>query len=538
MKFHKILSISSVVLMMTVMLTFNFSCKVKNPMEGFNITIKPDAVSAPNSYSFISSKTGNTEQGLEGVVVTLTGPSAPSLYTSDGLQTFKIVAGQIGVCVRKGVNPTPSIPLVFDINFSAPGYMSKNIRQEITSLLPTTQTISVLNLDDLPKTSSKKDTTFTSGASGTTAPVTITTASTDSVPSVSVKVPIGTQFLDNNNVPFTGTVSSTLVYSEPTGGNDMGAYPLDPMYSDFIDDAGNPVNSVFAPEKVLSIEFSGGGKALSAVFASNPLHVPGFDTGTVGKSKMIINNLGKTVITSVKGDTIPTKGKLGSLGELFSIDDATISFTDPENGKYYDLEIGNSVTGFSIKITPGKSPVGFKIIGSYSYLVKKVKGSSIVQTISISSGTNTITLGKPAGEPKFYSSKFSVYCKDQSTYMVLPEGWPLYLIKKTDYDATTVADANGGHKVQPSDNGYSNLFIKVLAQSPISADGVVYNKIDIPISSLATNTEYLAITVFGSKGLIFNDFNNPSGKLLTPAFFPPNQDFIPPPIKMDINQCN
>lgn len=507
------------------------SCKLKNPTEGLAIYMKPDAVAAPNSFAFIDAKTGYSLSELEGFEVKITGPGTSGLFTTDGLRTFKIINGQIGICVRRGLNPTPENPIEFDIVFDKVGFLKKTTHVEITSLLPVDQKITVLNLANLPATASKKDTSFTITGSGLPAPVKISTPATDSMPAVTIDLPTGTNFVDENGNAYSGELTVNLITSQ-TSGSDLGASPVGIDIPNLEDENGNPVtNSAFIPFNTYNLSISGNGKALKVLSPSKSLPINPYN---FYPNRVIIQQGTRGLVTiGPDSNNIPTSGSITLSGAKVNYKTASIKINNPQYISQYSYRL----------VIRGMSPLGGFYASSTSLtfnsnsLTAQIFDNSIpafiftsqliitgpdktTTTFSLVEGENAITLPEPPAGSYSYISKFSVKCTNDGSFAILPEGWKIYLIKREDYFNTIV----NGHRIQPADDQNSQYYIEVNAGKPISekdANNIetVYNYVSIPLNALESNTEYIVCTYFGSKGLVFNDFDNKQsadGKLITP----------------------
>ena len=329
-----------------------------------------------------------------------------------------------------------------------------------------------------------------------------------------------------------------MVYSQAGGNTELSTYPINILSTDLLDSNGAPLNKTFLPGEVVNISFSGGGKALQVVKASDNLTFTKAITSKYSSTltKNAFNN--QTKVVEYEHTLIPGEADMVSWGSSFEAPkDISISFTNLQNAAYYDfvLEMYH-VTGIMINpmlrqgIVPGTNSYTFKgfTAGTYTIwnepvpLVTRVIATSKIngtQTIfSLTSTSNTIAIPVPAGSIAQYIAKFSVYCNDQSAYMILPENWPVYLIERTIYENKIINDSKGGHKIQPADDPNGEFFLKVLSAKPLEENGINYNLLKIPIGSskIKENTEYIICTYFGSAGLIFNDFKNPNGAFKTP----------------------
>lgn len=539
------------------------SCKVSNPADEISLVIKPDFVSAPFRFDFIDAATGYTKTDLEGLEVKISGPGAAALYTSDGYQTFKIVNGQIGVCVRKGVNPSVDNPIEFTINFAADGYLKKSVTQKITNMLPSSQKIVVINITNPPKNVSIKDSTFSASANGTNAAMSISTPKTDSIPSIAITIPKNTRFVDQNNVPYDGQITATVMTST-TKGDNTGIYAYDLFSDNMKDQNGNTLtNSSFIPLNSYDISYSGHGKALTTVWADTATRINPYNLQT--DERVIIGANGTPRITNDSG-YMPALISSAFNGIRNNVSNCLLSFT---NRQYFSLfsywityEVKNSINGQvqytkRYKINPAVDNYPVLVLSPvitlprFPFVIKNTLTITFGNENSpihsetfdlISNGSKTIDLAAVAsGLPaNYFKTKFSVYCTDKKAYMALPEGWKIYLIPKTDYNSIIV----NGHKVQPSDN--TGDYIEVSASEPITEKDstgkfIVYNVVKIPVASLKSSTEYVVCTTFGSKGLIFNDFNGikygDAGKVITPDLTGVVIDIEGPPRKLEIDNC-
>ncbi|MFY8109651.1 MAG: hypothetical protein ACOVO9_11690, partial [Bacteroidia bacterium] len=253
-------------ILFVVLSTFN-SCKIKNPTEGFVVTVKADAVSSANVFRIINAKTGYSDKAFEGVTVSVSGPGMNNLYTMDGYKTFKIIDGQVGIGIRKGVLPSPTNPVVFSLTVNINGYIGKTTSYQLTSLLPTVFTIGLTEINNLPSAAKYSDTTFTIGAGGITSSVFLTSpASPDKPKPLKLEIKPGTVFKDAKGNIVTGNIRAEVIHVVPSKASDFKMSPLNPFATNFVDTNGNPKNVFFFPKQFVYLNFTSNGKAAEPVF--------------------------------------------------------------------------------------------------------------------------------------------------------------------------------------------------------------------------------------------------------------------------------
>ncbi|MCG9879433.1 MAG: hypothetical protein MH472_02435 [Bacteroidia bacterium] len=542
-KFTKNLSI------LTFLITVLFlnACKFKDPLEGFAISVKTDAISAAHIFRVVDAKTGFSKAQFDNVTVTLSGPGAANLYDADGKKSFKIVEGRIGICIRKGVNPTETNPIVFNMDLNVPGYLSKRLTYSLTSIMPTTNTITLVNENDLPSGASKRDTTFTVPSSGTTNAISINSTSTTSKPEMaSVTLPAGTKFTFEDGTPASGNITVNMFHTLTKTEQDFAMASNTPFNNKFKDSTGKEVEYFVNEKEIINLQFLSSGKALNTVFADG-IYNPGFFSQPSGPSLLVFlpsRGVSQLPIAISSGYSSPSVGwfqssyviSCGSISKDFTV---TNYSTAGSNYEFRRADFGTSgVFSFPLSVqaiqpsTNGKFTTSLPSLGSTCSI--KVQYKKVNETTWTDAPDNGIIVLEVPPPNTFLKVYFGVVCtKGQVERPVLAEGTNIYLIKENTYQSTP-NPARGGALIYPEDDAVSGVKWKkytVIGQE--TRNNKVWNVINIPWSDLEAGQEYRA-SYYRASGRVDNNVNDPSGKIFAPAA----NSFSELEIEMNVADCD
>ncbi len=240
--------------------TFFITCK--NPVSDLQVTASADFVSAPSEFRIFDVSTNQPEAAMENVAIKITGPAAPYIYNPGGKKSFVINNGIVQVSFRRGTVVSEAMPLKFNIEVTIPGYLTKIYPVNLTSLSPVTQTIFLVNLNNLPKGTAKISTTTTTDNTGTTTSETIVTLPTNANKTevAELTIPTGVTMKDKDGNPVTGSVAVNVLQFAGNGQQAMDAFG-NKGDNTIKDINGNTLTeTVIAPLGWLNINITAGGK--------------------------------------------------------------------------------------------------------------------------------------------------------------------------------------------------------------------------------------------------------------------------------------
>lgn len=468
-------------------------CKLGDPLEGVAITVKADAVSPPHVYKVKDAKTGYSADAFDNATVEITGPNSTYLYNPDGKRLFKIVDGRIGISIRKGFIPSPSNPLKFKMSLNIPGYLSKELSYSIVSLYPTYNEIAVVNLNDLTKASSTKDTSIVVPATGNTEEIIIKIDSTTERPQgVTVTIPKGTIFKDEDGNVVGGTISSKIIYSEPKTAEDYAMSLLTPFNSKYIDSNNQEVEAFILEENVLYTQFFSSGKALRPVTGRSAITPPPLPP--IPAPRVCLDDIGPTGLKLINGLYVTTDNI--ACGSVCNSEVINFTITNLSTmGAHYQFrqvhlnrqgevlnqtEITPSPSGFSANVTTGTcgSPV-------------KVQYKKRNATTWLDPNGSSIDL--PFESLEELTVYFAVVCESGSVERpVLAAGTPIYLIDNALYKQTP-NPGHSGRLIFPIDAPVGGVqWRRYDVSGSVTRNGKVWNVVKIPKSEIENNVTYRA----------------------------------------------
>lgn len=218
MKSKFILGITkTIVLVMLLMFTSN-SCK--KATEGVQLIFNTDVTDATVSIQFYDAATGvsiaKNTVGQE-ITIDIEGKDKNMVIDNAGSDNFKVLNGCITVGIKKGVEPSASNPIKFSIVAHGKGYLSTSVSVIITEKGTQHHQINLVDISNTPDgVGAVEDNSVSvngSGISNSTVSISTPTLNTGfEQTKATVVIPAGTQLLDENFNPVTGTINTTLVY--------------------------------------------------------------------------------------------------------------------------------------------------------------------------------------------------------------------------------------------------------------------------------------------------------------------------------------
>jgi hypothetical protein len=515
-------------------------CKIGDPLEGVVIAVKADAISAAHVFRIVDNKTGATVNAFENATVTLSGPGAASLYDADAKKNFKVVEGRIGICIRRGTNPSSSNPIRFVLSIDAPGYLSKSQEYTLTSIMPTNNTITLVNVNDLPSAASKKDTAISVPSTGIVNALEIKTATTASkTEEAKITLPAGTKFLDASGNPVSGNITASILHTQFKDSTNNAMKTVSAFDNNFKDENGNDVKLSIVEGEAFDISFASTGKNSQSVTPSEPLKIEFLDSNLVTYILEVTKNADGSISKVVKPKTpgvttrarqvasiktsktvTPTRFTIANYSspnvKLLSNDLALIKLGQDENVSItYETEstlIYPEIDGtFYANITGiAPNPNNPENGGGEA-------GDVFVKTENNAFAGST-TIDYPTASTPLLKVLFGVDCQSgQVKRPVLPEGTEIYLIKESDYQASASLTSHG-NKIYPEDSRLSNgtVWKKYRVVGLETKNNKVYSVLYINWEDLTEGEEYRA--AYYRAGLRQdNNVNDPSGKIFAPA---------------------
>lgn len=528
----------SLVAFLAAVMFFN-ACKFKDPLEGFVISVKTDAISAAHIFRVVDAKSGFSKSQFDNVVVKLSGPGAANLYDADGKKEFKIVEGRIGICIRKGVNPSVEKPVVFSMELVVPGYLSKIATYSLTSVMPTTNTIALVNENDLPSGTAKSDTTFTVPSTGTTQEISIAAATSSTKPEgATITLPAGTKFTLEDGTPASGTITTNLFHTLPKTAEDYAMSISAPFNTKFKDSTGKEVNYFLDEKEMIRLEFTSSGKTVQPVFPDINLGLNLFSSNkSTNKNEIWLfsnNNLSNGIqeinvvpFIQYRNPMQPAIWVFGGWADPYDVINLNYTITNYDvAGSNYQFRRAVFYTNPSSYLSSEEAiqplPNGTFSVLSASYISGRIYEHKIQYkkvnetTWTDAPADRNIVLEIPAPNT-FLKVYFAVVCaRGDVERPVLNAGTNIYLIKENSYQSTP-NPARGGALIYPEDNEVGGVKWKkytVIGQE--TRNNRVWNVINIPWSDLEAGQEYRASYYRATKRQD-NNVNDPSGKIFAPA---------------------
>ncbi len=553
MKIHNLINRISLLIGFALITSTLYTCK--NPIKDFKIGIKADATTAPSTVKVYDIVTNTSIEVSGSLPVTISGKDAYRIYTPGGYQTFAVSQGQILISLRKGDNPTVEKPIEFNIIIEPDGYLPIVYPVTLTSSLPSDFSIGLVNLNNLPKGSTKTKVeppvVIDTVTKKTTAPIVIKTDTANTSggtppPVTTVTVPTGTQLQDKEGKPIelpagdtTAKLTTQIVFFPPTE-QALNSFPGGLETSKIQDTSGNDLKQgTLAPAGWVNIDMKIGNTEVKNFSTPivvnmeldpntiNPTtdapYVEGDSINIYSKSEGDENWVLESVAAVIKNNTtgkleVPMQVSHLSIWAAanFSVscntkftmtlanDDTqnpinlTVAIYSPKTTN--PLERGNIMRSANITLQPGAT---INTNGEFNNW-KPTKGNKYFVVVTQQGNTTPLLDIGPTelcgNTPPTYTSspstnqmvfKVRIQCINGNSVLI-PAGTKVYYIDEDIYQATLVGTGAFQHKVDPSDNIPNNPWKFVIA------DQKKIGGTDFNIITLASTPNSPALSV-GSK---------------------------------------
>lgn len=194
------------------------SCKYKNPTEGFQVIIKADATSAPNTFRVIDAKTNLQANIPNNTPVTITGKDAAFVYSPGGSKNIKVFQGFVMLSLRRGVVPSETNPIEFNINLAPAGFLPTTYPVRLTIDEPINGNIALIDLNNLPNGCAKTEVKLPMGTDHKTLADTaiVVNPGNGFKGTATLKLPKGTSFKHPDGTIATGEIQASVIAFAPT----------------------------------------------------------------------------------------------------------------------------------------------------------------------------------------------------------------------------------------------------------------------------------------------------------------------------------
>jgi hypothetical protein len=514
-------------------------CKLKNPVDGFAISIKADALNAPFIFNVIDAGTGAQADLPNGYEVKVTGPGASAIYSSGGNRKIVVMQGLLIFSLRKGNIPTEENPIKFNFEFTNSKYLNLVYSVELKSLNQISEQIALVDFSNPPEGSGSVTKTVSTGTDGkttTTEKITVVSNSAKSE-EATVLIPTGTQMLDKNGNSVSGSIESKIMHADADA---VGFFPGGTNVSEIKDAAGNTLpGGAFVPIGWVNINMSAGGKEVSSF--SQPIDVAmeisdsmlNPETGTLYKVGDVLgvfsrsegqNNWVKESSTTVVKNA--TTNKLEAIMKVNHLSawsasnflnpcglPLTINFSNTTaNEVLVIFDIRNKGTHFShcyqngpINICEFSVPANttnYKYVTDfipaqnlqYFYRAKNVSNRrdpmNIVSNCGVLCNSTINTIIGANNDPNI---GFNLLLKcTNGSQVLLPNNYQVFYIKESDYQ-NTIVPANGNkpaHKIDPGDNTYAGKTWNKTTVKAIIDNNQNYNKLSFGSGTFVEGERY------------------------------------------------
>lgn len=201
--------------------------KLQDSIDSLKINIGTPEFNALVHIEFIDAKT--KAYMSDGVKVTLSGKNAADIYNNIGERsaTYTSIIGMLDLVVdphKVDTNTIQTNPVEFDVNTSVTGYANVTQKVIMSENKVKSVTISLIKLSDAPQgVSVNQKSNFTTSASD--GKVLQTATASMNAGSQTVEIPAGVVLKDAAGKPMSGTVSSQIIYFDPTSTDAQAAIP-------------------------------------------------------------------------------------------------------------------------------------------------------------------------------------------------------------------------------------------------------------------------------------------------------------------------
>jgi len=279
--------------------------KLKNSLDSLSIKIGTPEFAALVHIQFVDAKTNEYIQG--NATITLSGKNSTDIYNNIGmrLDSYKTIIGMLDLVVdphKVDTNTIKNNPIEFDLNASLPGYVGVTQKIFVNENKTKNVVLSLIKLDDAPSgVSVVQNTNFASSTSD--AKITEKVVQKLNAGDQTVEISDGVVLKDKSGNPVSGTVSSQVIYYNPTSVDAQNAIPGGLDVTAKLDDASTSQIS-FVSAGMFNLSMSAGGKEVKI-----------FENGGV----KIKTNVPPTLINPHTGNPV----KDGDLIELWSLNEGS-----------------------------------------------------------------------------------------------------------------------------------------------------------------------------------------------------------------------
>ncbi|PRD51908.1 hypothetical protein [Sphingobacterium gobiense] len=184
------------------------SCE--SPLKDFNLQISTEVIE-----HYVTLRVVDTDgQNVNGVSVALVSGDTQDIYNMDGYKDFKLTDNLITLGVDPKRTPTANNPIRFRVQFTASGYNTQTVPVAITDASAGIQTVVLTQPSEVPDGAEQVVENVELGTDGsTTAETTVELPSASGAGDMTLTIPSGTQFRDENGTVITGTNVQIVVTS-------------------------------------------------------------------------------------------------------------------------------------------------------------------------------------------------------------------------------------------------------------------------------------------------------------------------------------
>ena len=544
-----IFSILALILVLGSGLLVIDGCKLKNPTEGFAISIKADAVTAPSELLIRDAKTGSPLASLTSATpVTISGPGAPYVYSSGATKTISIFQGGISFSLRKGTPVSASNPIKFTIFIDVPGYLPLEYPITLTSLEPIQEEASLVNFSAPPAGAAASSKTVATGTDGKTTDTSsiVIPATANKKEALKIAIDAGTKMVDASGQAVSGAVEAKVMQFTAGTKESLNSFPGGLEFNELKDANGNKIPAGgFSPAGWIDISMSVGGKSVKS-----------FDKPLIVSMEIDANQINKLTNAKYKvGDVIDIYSK--TAGENNWVKEGTATIALNSNSKLeaqmpvkhlsvWGMGIFIPKCGEPLRLTvnvpKGYSRLSFKIYenllaGGAEYwnevdevnIYEEINGTGIVSVTSEFVPLNNqvyrieVLKGLPLytgplcgsiinlgtiGSVDNLTNNILIKCTNGSG-VLLPNDYKVYYVNENDYQ-NTINPATG-RKIDPRDPEIDGKDWKEATIINQTIEGVIINTLTIPKKDVEVGEKY-RFSVY------YHDGNNESREdYITPA---------------------
>ncbi len=524
-----IFSILALILVLGSGLLVLDGCKLKNPTEGFAISIKADAVTAPSELLIRDAKTGSPLASLTSATpVTISGPGAPYVYSSGATKAISIFQGAVSFSLRKGTPVSASNPIKFTIFIDVPGYLPLEYPITLTSLEPIQQEAYLVNFSAPPSGAAANTKTVVTGSDGKTTDTSsiIIPATTNKTEALKIAIDAGTKMLDVTGQPVSGSVEAKVMQFTSGTEESLKSFPGGLEFNELKDTNGNKIPAGgFSPAGWIDINMSIGGKSVRS-----------FDKPLIVSMEIDPNQINKLTNAKYKvGDVIDIYSK--TAGENNWVKEGTSIIALNSNSKLeakmlvkhlsiwgmgvFIPKCGEALS-LTVNVPKGYSKLGLTIYkridlsdGSFYWdfadninVFESVSGSGLlsvtsefvpqinqVYKIEVLQGTplytgplcgSIVNLGT-IGAVDNLTNNILIKCANGIS-VLLPDNYKVYYVNENDYQ-NTINPATG-RKIDPRDpiiNGKDWKEATIINQT---INGVIINTLTLPKKDVVVGEKY------------------------------------------------